>query len=90
MELICKYLSEQVFCAVLLLSVFSWKTASRMLTKGLRLFRDSLLEGAKVAHMFKEDVGEGVSSIMRQNRGVKNDQSKQDGSSSSFFDSQVN
>lgn len=71
-----------------------WKSAGRMVSKGLRMFRESLLEGAKVAHMFKEDLDEGMSTIMRQNRGVKvvsNNQNQQEESSSagSFFDSQV-
>lgn len=69
-----------------------WKRASRMLSKGLRMVRESLVEGAKVAHMFKEDFDEGMSTIMRQNRGVKQDNPQQQGDgaqSSSFFDSQV-
>lgn len=74
-------------------SLVNWKTAGWMLTRGLRMFRESLLEGAKVAHMFKEDLDEGMSSIMRQNRGVKPDpESHNDnnaGSAGSIFDSQV-
>ncbi|CAL8111692.1 unnamed protein product [Orchesella dallaii] len=65
--------------------------ASKMLGRGIRMFRESLLEGAKVAHMFKEDLDEGVTSIMRQNRGVKVDSQPQEESSGlgSFFDSQM-
>ena len=45
-----------------------WKTASRMVRKGVHMFRESLHEGVKVAQMLKEDVDEGVALLTTNNK----------------------
>ena len=45
-----------------------WKSASRIVQKGVRVFRESLHEGVKVASMLKDDVDEGVTHIWGQKK----------------------
>lgn len=45
-----------------------WQSASRMLGKNVKKFRESLHEGVKVAYLLQDDVSEGVAKLIKKNQ----------------------